>query len=169
MAHAASVFYASPFEKATVLTLDNAGDFCCGARWNARGTRDSDREGVVLSRFVGAAVRRSHGMLGFRAGLDEHKIQWLSTSGDERYAGLFREIVSDAARLDPSFFDGHRLAGGGFNAKFYTTRLAWLKGRRFPYGIAPAVARGLQKTIEETVITLAGEGENLCLAGGSVL
>jgi carbamoyltransferase len=35
MAHAASAFFASPFEEATVLTLDHAGDFRCGARWRA--------------------------------------------------------------------------------------------------------------------------------------
>ena len=33
----------------------------------------------------------------------------------------------------------------------------------------PAIARGLQKTVEETVLGLAGEGENLCLAGGLFL
>jgi carbamoyltransferase len=32
--------------------------------------------------------------------------------------------------------------------------------------LAPSVARGLQKTIEDTVLTLVGQGENLCLAGG---
>src|SRR5215475_6840915 len=37
-AHAASAFYASPFLEATVLTLDRAGDFRCGARWKASGT-----------------------------------------------------------------------------------------------------------------------------------
>src|SRR5580692_5645929 len=35
-AHAASAYYASPFEQATVLTLDHAGDFRCGARWHAQ-------------------------------------------------------------------------------------------------------------------------------------
>ncbi len=165
MAHAASAFYASPFEKATVLTLDHAGDFCCGARWNASGTEIQIERAWYypdsLGRLYGAVTE----MLGFRAGADEHKIQWLSTSGDERYAGLFREIVSEAARLDPSFFDGHRLAGGGFNAKFYT-RLGLDEGSTIPAALAPAVARGLQKTIEDTVIALAGEGGNLCLAGG---
>jgi len=44
-AHAASAFFASPFEEATVLTLDHAGDFRCGARWHASGTQiQLDRE-----------------------------------------------------------------------------------------------------------------------------
>src|SRR5579862_9381405 len=39
LAHAASAFFASPFENATVLTLDHTGDFCCGARWQAQGNQ----------------------------------------------------------------------------------------------------------------------------------
>src|SRR5260221_1649527 len=37
LAHAASAFFASPFDKATVLTLDHNGDFSCWSRWNAQG------------------------------------------------------------------------------------------------------------------------------------
>jgi carbamoyltransferase len=165
LAHAASAFYASPFEEATVLTLDHAGDFCCGAHWKARGNELQMEKAWYypdsLGRLYGAVTE----LLGFRAGADEHKVQWLSTSGDERFTGLFREIVSESARLDPSFFDGHRLAGGGFSAKFFD-RLDLAEGAKVPAALAPSVARGLQKTIEDTVLTLAGSGENLCLAGG---
>ena len=165
LAHAASAFYASSFEDATVLTLDHAGDFRCGARWQTSGNQlRVDKEWYYpdsLGRLYGAVTE----LLGFHAGADEHKVQWLSASGDERFAGLFREIVSDSARLDASFFDGHRLAGGGFSAKFFD-RLGIADGGKIPASLAPAVARGLQKTIEDTVLGLAGEGENLCLAGG---
>ncbi len=165
LAHAASAFYASPFEEATVLTLDHAGDFCCGTRWNARGNElQPDKAWYYpdsLGRLYGAVTE----LLGFRAGADEHKVQWLSTSGDERFAALFREMVSDAARLDPSFFDGHRLAGGGFSAKSFAC-FGLADGAKIPATLAPAIARGLQKTIEETVLSLAGKGDNLCLAGG---
>jgi carbamoyltransferase len=37
VAHAASAYYASPFQEATVLTLDRAGDLRCGARWHGKG------------------------------------------------------------------------------------------------------------------------------------
>lgn len=164
-AHAASAFYASPFEEATVLTLDHAGDFRCGARWHARDNQLHPEKEWYYPDSLGRLYRAVTELLGFRAGADEHKVQWLSTAGDERYAALFREIVSDSARLDPSFFDGHRLTGGGFSTKFYA-RLEVSDGAAIPPALAPSVARGLQKTIEDTVLTLAGEGENLCLAGG---
>ncbi len=165
MAHAASAFFASPFEEATVLTLDHAGDFRCGARWQASGDSiQLEKEWYYpdsLGRLYGAVTE----LLGFRERADEHKVQWLSASGDERFAPLFREIVSYSARLDPTYFDGNRLASGGFSRKFFDA-LGLPDGAKIPPVLAPSIARGLQKTVEETVLTLAGEGENLCLAGG---
>jgi carbamoyltransferase len=165
MAHAASAFFASPFEEATVLTLDHAGDFRCGARWRAQaGQIELEKEWYYpdsLGRLYGAVTE----LLGFRARADEHKVQWLSASGDDRFAAVFREMVSDAARLDSAYFDGNRLAAGGFSRKFFDA-LGLADGAKIPPALAPSIARGLQKTVEETVLTLAGIGENLCLAGG---
>ncbi len=50
-AHAASAFFTSPFEQATVLTLDRVGDFRCGARWHARGEPAAPRKGIVSIRI----------------------------------------------------------------------------------------------------------------------
>jgi carbamoyltransferase len=77
-------------------------------------------------------------------------------------------VITASARLDPSFFDGHRQLQGGFSPKFFQ-RLGFDEGVRLPAAVVPSVARGLQKTVEETVLGLAGEGENLCLAGGLFL
>jgi len=167
-AHAASAFFASPFEEATVLTLDHDGDFRCGTRWHGKDTQiQAEREWYYpdsLGRLYGAVTQ----LLGYRAGAEEHKVQWISASGDERYAPLFRDIMSESARLDPSFFDGHRQSEGGFSPKFFQ-RLGFEPAAPIPADAVPAIARGLQKTVEETVLGLAGEGENLCLAGGLFL
>jgi carbamoyltransferase len=177
LAHAASAFYASPFEHATVLTLDHAGDFRCGARWRGSANHlDLDKEWYYPD-SIGRLYRAVTDLLGFRAEAEEHKVQWLSASGDERFGGLFRQILSDSSRLDPSFFDGHRVASGGFSAKFYDS-LGLADGAAIPAALTSAIARGLQKTVEDTVLALAAEdknagghkadggGGNLCLAGG---
>jgi carbamoyltransferase len=39
LAHAASAYYPSRFDEATVLTLDRGADFRCGSRWRAEGSR----------------------------------------------------------------------------------------------------------------------------------
>src|SRR5579871_5019019 len=153
LAHAASAFFASPFEEATVLTLDHAGDFRCGARWEGRGNElRLEKEWYYpdsLGRLYGAVTE----LLGFRAGADEHKAQWLSASGDHRHVALFRELVSESARLEASFFDSNQKALGGFNAKFYE-RLGIAPGEKVPAAAAPSVAKGVQRTLEETVLAL---------------
>jgi carbamoyltransferase len=164
-AHAASAFFGSPFEQATVLTLDHSGDFRCGARWRASGNQiQPEKEWYYpdsLGRLYGAVTE----LVGFRRGADEHKVQWLSASGDERFVPLFRDILASSPRLDVSFFDAGRHSSGGFSAKFYE-RLGLEDGASVPADLVPAVARGVQEAVQETVLGLAGEGENLCLAGG---
>ena len=50
-AHAASAYYPSPFEEATVLTLDRGGDFRCGSRWQARGAAVDARARTLRRRI----------------------------------------------------------------------------------------------------------------------
>ncbi|MEP7351698.1 MAG: carbamoyltransferase C-terminal domain-containing protein [Acidobacteriota bacterium] len=162
-AHAASAFYASPFEEAVVLTLDHSGDFRCGSRWYGRDTQlQGEREWYYpdsLGRLYGAVTE----LLGMRAGAEEHKVQWLSASGDDRHAPLFREVMSQTARLDTSFFDGQAGHNARFSAKFLEKLAVELPVSE---ASAPSIARSLQRVVEETVAALAGDGENLCVAGG---
>ena len=165
LAHASSAFFASPFAEATILTLDRTGDSRCGVRWKAKGNQlQAEREWYYpdsLGRLYGAVTE----LLGFHARADEHKVQWLSTFGDDRFVPLFRETVSNTGRLSPAYFDANRTTAGGFSAKFYE-RLKLHDGARIPESMAASVAFGLQRTVEETALAMAGQGENLCLAGG---
>jgi carbamoyltransferase len=122
-AHAASAYFSSPFEEATVLTLDRIGDFRCGARWQARGNElDLERE-LYYPDSLGDLYGRVTELLGFRANADEHKVQWLSTAGDDAFEPLFEEILGVDSngwpRFDRSYFDADRLSHGGFSPKFY--------------------------------------------------
>jgi carbamoyltransferase len=55
-AHAAAAYYLSPFDQATVLTLDNRGDFRCGARWAATGTELHLQRDAYFPDSVGAVT-----------------------------------------------------------------------------------------------------------------
>ena len=160
VAHAASAFYASGFEKAVVLTLDRSGDFRCGARWLASHNElKIDRE-FHYPDSAGELYSRVTEFLGFEAGAGEHKVQWLSTSGDESLAPVFRKALAD-----PSYFDANRLRYGGFSSRFYSE--LGLADQVIPLErLRPLIACGLQKAIEEHVLEVAGEGDNLCVAGG---
>ncbi|HLK50812.1 MAG TPA: carbamoyltransferase C-terminal domain-containing protein [Bryobacteraceae bacterium] len=168
LAHAASAYYPSPFEEATVLTLDRAGDFRCGSRWRARGTRLTLEQEQYYPDSLADLYGRVTELLGFDASVDEHKVQWLSVTGDERYRELFVELlgVSESGpRLDRSFFSTERLKHGGFSSRFYE-RLGLKDGDPIPERLRPHVAAGVQKAVEAAAIRIACTGGNLCLAGG---
>jgi carbamoyltransferase len=168
LAHAASAYYPSPFEEATVLTLDRHGDLRCGARWQASGTQMIlDRE-QYFPDSLGDIYGRVTELLGFDANTDEHKVQWLSVCGDDRYKGLFLQILNltdSGPRPDRGFFSTERLKGGGFGERFYD-RLGIEDGAPIPEPLRAHVAAGMQKALEDAVIRMAGSGRNLCLAGG---
>ena len=168
LAHAASAYYASPFEEATVLTLDRAGDFRCGSRWHAQGNRLTLEQEQYFPDSLGDLYGRVTELLGFDANVDEHKVQWLSVAGDERFRDLFLEVlcVSESGpRMDRSFFSTERLKHGGFSGRFYE-RLGLKDGEAIPENLRPHIAAGVQKAVEEAAIRMACHGRNLCLAGG---
>ena len=169
-AHAASAFYASPFEDATVLVLDRHGDFRCGSRWHGEGgwLLRSDKE-LYPPDSLGELYGRVTELLGFNANADEHKVQWLSATAENGYRDLFLEILQCESgawpSLDRSYFDAERMTHGGFSAKFFE-RIG-LADRSTIRGPEKArLAAGLQHAIESAVLSMSGDRGNLCLAGG---
>lgn len=168
LAHAASAFYPSPFDEAVVLTLDRRGDLRCGARWQASGTRLTLEQEQYYPDSLGDIYGRVTELLGMRADADEHKVQWLSVCGDDRYQALFRSLFNltdSGPRPDRSFFSTERLRHGGFGPRFYD-QLGLADGAPVPEPMRAHVAAGVQLALEEAVIEMAGAGRNLCLAGG---
>ena len=169
-AHAASAFYASPFDEATVMVLDRHGDFRCGSRWRAAEGQLLRLEKELYSPdSLGEIYGRVTELLGFNANADEHKVQWLSATGENQYRDAFLEIMQcdhgDWPRLDRSYFDAERTTHGGFSGKFFE-RIGMADRASIPQPERPRLAAGLQRAIEHTVLVMAGEGGNLCLAGG---
>lgn len=170
LAHAASAYFASPFEEATVLTLDRGGDFRCGSRWHAQGSRMTLEQEYYAPDSPGDLYGRVTELLGFEANADEHKVQWMSVHGDDRYKELFREILAmsdNGPRLDRSYFTSERLSRGGFSARFYERLgLTADDAGGIPEALRPHIAAGVQRAVEDAVIRMAGAGRNLCFAGG---
>lgn len=172
VAHAASAFYPSPFEQARVLTLDQMGDMRCGAIWEGKGTDLELMDEMYAPDSLAAFYSRVAELLGYRAGAEEHKVQWLSSSGKPRFRDLFLEILGRAGNhmpsLDYSYFDMSRPTHGGFSEKFYS-QIGAEFGRSLPAEMHADIAASVQSAIEEVVLRMAGKGENLCLAGGLML
>ena len=84
-AHAASAYFASPFEDATVITLDRQGDLRCGSTWFGEGNRLWLQNEILYPNSIGELYGQVTERLGFQARADEHRVQWLSTSGEPKY------------------------------------------------------------------------------------
>jgi carbamoyltransferase len=167
-AHAASAYFPSPFKDAIVLTLDRDGDFRSAARWHASGNQIQLEKDAYYPDSLGDLYGRVTELLGFNAGADEHKVQWLSTADPgEQYLPLFEEILGGGEWpcLNRGFFDADRLSEGGFSDKFYA-RLGLEDGAEIPQSVRAPLAAGLQRAIERVVLRMAGLGDKLCIAGG---
>ncbi len=167
LAHAASAYFFSDFDQATVLTLDRTGDLRCGARWHAEGNDLRLEEELYTPDSPAEFYGRITELLGFRARSEEHKVQWLSAAGEPVYAAFFREVMGGKGwpNFDRSFFDANRNTAGGFSEKFYgglgVDGPAALTGEK-----RLNVAASVQRAVEQIVLEMAGKGDNLCVAGG---
>jgi carbamoyltransferase len=170
-AHAAAAFYPSPFEDATVLTLDRDGDFRSAARWRASNNQLHLEKDLYYPDSLGDLYGRVTELLGYQSDADEHKVQWLSTSDPgHAYQPLFEEILGNAdwPAIDRSYFDADRLRHGGFSEKFYR-HLGLEDGDPIPEEMKAPLAAGLQHAVEQAVLRMASDGENLCIGGGLAL
>jgi carbamoyltransferase len=164
-AHAASAFYASGFEEATVLSVDRAGDYRSAVLFNGQAKRLTKIRELYFPDSMGDLYNRVTELLGFKSRSDEHKVQWLSAAGSTKFAGTFQEIIQATGdgwpRFERSYFDADRLTHGGFSARFH---------QAVGDNPGPAdLARSLQATIEESVRATFGDARNVAIAGGLAL
>lgn len=169
VAHAASAYYLSGFNDATVVSLDRGGDFRSGVVFRAAGNDLSPVRELYFPDSLGEVYNRVTELLGFEARADEHKVQWLSTFGEPTAAPLFHDLLHRGGsvwpQVDRAYLDAGHLAHGGFSAMFYE-RLGLVADAPVPEDRKASIAAGLQQTVNETVTAMAGETERLCLAGG---
>src|SRR5262250_1592654 len=111
VAHLASTFYCSPFEKAALLSADGLGDFA-SSMWGAGfGRRMNFHGSVAFPHSLGLYYSAVTQYLGFLKFGDEYKVMGLGAYGDPEFLPEFREIVrSNGTRfhLGLEYFTHHR-------------------------------------------------------------
>lgn len=158
-AHAAAAYLPSPFENATVITLDREGDLRCGSKWRGEGNGITLEEEILYPHSIGELYGRVTELLGFQSRADEHRVQWLSATGEPRYLDVFRRIVQNTT-IDRWYFES-----GQFSALFFEQMGIGASTELTPKQRAD-IAASMQKALEEYVLRLAGDAENVCLGGG---
>ena len=171
-AHAASAYYISGFQTASVLSVDRAGDFRSAVLFRGEKNQLTPVRELYFPDSLGDLFNRVTALLGYEPRSDEHKVQWLSASGEPRYSAVFHNLLhregSAWPQLDRSFFDAERLIQGGFSSRFFE-ELQLQPGRELSKTEKADIAASLQSAICESVIQMLGSSENVCLAGGLAL
>ncbi len=179
-AHAASAYYASPFDEAAVLCLDGVGEWQTSTGWLAKNNQMDLQWHLDFPHSLGLLYSAFTYYTGFRVNSGEYKLMGLAPYGKPLYVDLILEHLIDL-KADGSF----RLNMHYFNFAAGLT----MTNRHFHdlFGGQPRsaeseisqkimdIARSIQYVTEEIVIRLATTLqqetglENLCLAGGVAL
>ena len=190
-AHIASAFFASPFDRAAVLSLDGLGDFS-SARWGAgEGSRLHLRGGVAFPHSIGLCYTAFTQLLGFPHYGDEYKVMGLASYGAPTQLETMRHILrtgpAPGYALDLSCFTHHRTGpamswdgGTPVLGQLFSDNLERRVGpRREPAAALEAhhheVAASLQARLDEVVaehwthVARGAASGNLAYAGGVAL
>src|SRR5256712_3656707 len=93
LAHLASSFFVSPFERAAVLSADGLGDFASTMWATGEGSRLRVHGAVAFPLSLGMYYAAITQCLGFWKFGDEYKVMGLAAYGQPGYADEFRRIV----------------------------------------------------------------------------
>jgi carbamoyltransferase len=179
-AHAASAFFASPFEHAAVLCMDGVGEWATTSVWLGEGNRLTPQWEIDFPHSLGLLYSAFTYFTGFKVNSGEYKLMGLAPYGEPKYAELIQDKLIELAE-DGSFqlnMDYFNYATG---LTMTNARFAALFGgppRRPESPITQRemdIAASIQMVTEEVVLRLARTvhrelgTENLCLAGGVAL
>jgi len=179
-AHAASAFLPSPFEEATILTMDGVGEWTTTAIGFGRGRSIQIIRHISFPHSLGLLYSAFSHYCGFRVNSGEYKLMGLAPYGSQIYSSVIRERLIRLNRdgsfhLDLRYFD---YIGGLTMTNRHFAGLFGGPPRKPESAITQReadLAASIQAVLEEAVINLARAGisqsgsRNLCLAGGVAL
>ncbi len=179
--HAASAFYASPFEEAVVLTLDGVGEWATTTVAIGRGNELDIVKEIHFPHSLGLLYSAFTYYIGFRVNSGEYKVMGLAPYGEPKYKDLILDKLIDlkedgSFRLDQSYFNyatGLTMTNQKFANLFGepVRKPDTDKLTQFHMDIAASVQAVTEKIVLTITRSLAEEYNipNLCMAGGVAL
>ncbi len=178
--HAASAFYASPYERAGVLCMDGVGEWATTSAWLGEGNTLTPLWEIPFPHSIGLLYSAFTYYTGFKVNSGEYKVMGLAPYGEPKYVKAIYEHLIDL-KPDGTF----RMNMEYFN---YCTGLT-MTSRKFDdvFGGPPRktesklgqremdLARSIQEVTEEVMLRLSHTMHRetgvdyLCLAGGVAL
>lgn len=178
--HAASAFYPSPFEEATILTMDGVGEWDTASIGIGIGNRLELLRTLEFPHSIGLLYSAFTYFTGFRVNSGEYKLMGLAPYGEPKYVDLILEKLVDikddgSLAMDMTYFNycqGLTMTNSNFSKLFGGPARAPespITQREMD------IAASIQKVTEEVVVRMARTARqisglsNLCLAGGVAL
>ena len=179
--HAASAFYPSPFEDATILTLDGVGEWATTTVCEGSGENIKIIKEINFPHSIGLLYSAFTYYTGFKVNSAEYKVMGLAPYGEPKFKNKIYDKLIDV-KEDGSF----RLNMDYFN---YATGLTMTNEKFSKLFGKPVrdsekepltqfhmdIASSIQAVTEEIVLKItkslskSAESKNLCLAGGVAL
>lgn len=180
LSHAASAFFASPYEEAAVLTMDGVGEWATTSLAIGRGNHLEIVKEIHFPHSLGLLYSAFTYYTGFKVNSGEYKVMGLAPYGEPKYVSLIRDhlidIKSDGSfRLNMEYFNYcagltmtsqkfHRLFGG-------EPRQAEAPLTQREMDLAASVQAITEEVVLKLTRAIAAQTgmKNLCLAGGVAL
>jgi len=191
IAHIASAFYCSPWEKAAGFSYDGSGDFVSAMTARCEGTEVEILDRVYLPHSLGSFYTMICDFIGYRKFGDEGKVMGLAPYGKDTYRDQVKRFVTaknGGFRLDLDYFQelgsnqGMQVKDDGTVelARHFSDRMIELFGTpREPYSQITQrdmdLAFAMQHCFEEVFFHLLNDlhgqvpTENIVMAGGCAL
>ena len=95
MAHAASAFYPSPFNEATILTLDGVGEWCTTSVGMGNGNKIELTKEIAYPHSIGLLYSAFTYYCGLKVNSGEYKLMGLAPYGTPKYYDIIKEKIVD--------------------------------------------------------------------------
>jgi carbamoyltransferase len=179
-AHAASAFFASPFEEAAILTMDGVGEWDTASIGMGRGNRIELLKTLAFPHSIGLLYSAFTYFTGFKVNSGEYKLMGLAPYGEPKYVDLILTKLIDlkedgSLALDMRYFNycqGLTMTNAEFEKLFGGPPR---KSESMITQREMDLAASIQKVTEEAVLRMARTAKKLtrakylCLAGGVAL
>jgi carbamoyltransferase len=181
LSHAASAFFASPFEEAATLTMDGVGEWATTSIGIGRNNRLELHREIHFPHSLGLLYSAFTFYTGFKVNSGEYKLMGLAPYGDPKFASTIRDNLihlheDGSFQLDLSYFDyctGLRMTNDKFARLFGEPAREPESEPLTQFHMD--LAASIQAVLEEAVLRLArfakkSTGQrHLALAGGVAL
>jgi carbamoyltransferase len=180
LAHGASSFFASGFDRAAIISVDNKGDMTSTALMTGEGGNITVNAEAHFPSSIGLLYSAVTAALGFGYDGDWHKTMWLAPTGEPEFEKTFNDLLAVDSNglpvVNQDYFEASFRGEMSLSHRFFDALGFGPRAKDEPITRRHRnLAASLQACVERVLCEvgsrfreMTGE-ENLCLAGGVAL